>query len=78
MRGDIERSLWMKRSVLKSHLDCQRLPLFHTRPKEGNQLASVCELWSKLAPTLFGGSFFSFSCSSEKKKIYIYRFHVRL
>lgn len=51
-----------------SHLDCQRRPLFHTLPKEGSQLASVCELWSKLAPTLFGGSFFSFSCSSIKRK----------
>ncbi|CAB1316676.1 unnamed protein product, partial [Coregonus sp. 'balchen'] len=46
------------------HLDCQRRPLFHTRPKEGSQLASVWELWSKLAPTRLGGSFFSFSCSS--------------
>lgn len=52
-----------------SHLDCQRRPLFHTLPKEGSQLASVCELWSKLAPTLFGGSFFSFSCSSGKRQM---------
>ena len=42
---------------------------FHTLPKEGSQLASVCELWSKLAPTLFGGSFLSFSCSSGKRQM---------
>lgn len=50
------------------NLDCHRLPLFHTRPKDGSQLGSVCELWSKLAPTRFGGSFFSFSCSSAYRK----------
>lgn len=53
------------------YLDCQRLPLFHTLPKEGSQLASVCELWSKLAPTLFGGSFLSFSCCSGKKETFL-------
>lgn len=58
-----------------SHLDCQRLPLFHTLPKEGSQLASVCELWSKLAPTLFGGSFLSFSCSSGKRQTRSFYLH---
>lgn len=55
---------------LTAYLDCQRLPLFHTRPKDGSQLASVCEPWSKFAPTRLGGSFLSFSCSSVKKGYY--------
>ena len=46
------------------YLDCQRRPLFQTRPKEGSQPALVLELWSKLAPTRSGGSFFSFCFSS--------------
>lgn len=58
--------------ALSTNLDCQRRPLFHTLPKEGSQLASVCELWSKLAPTLFGGSFLSFSCSSGKSEMSLY------
>ena len=62
-------------SVWLSHLDCQRLPLFQTLPNEGSQLASVCELWSKLAPTLFGGSFLNFSCSSEKTQIRHVKWH---
>lgn len=63
----------------KAHLDCQRLPLFHTRPKDGSQLASVCKLWSKFAPTRLGGSFLSFSCSSvEIQRRYIYSWNTRL
>lgn len=60
--------LYRRKEAHVSYLDCQRRPLFHTRPNEGSQLASVCELWSKFAPTLFGGSFFSFSCSPDKRK----------
>lgn len=54
--------------ALDPYLDCQRRPLFQTRPKEGSQPALVLELWSKLAPTLSGGSFFNFCFSSITSK----------
>lgn len=52
-------------SVPDAYRDCQRLPWFHTRPKDGSQPAPVSEVWSKLAPTRSAGSFFSFCFSSK-------------
>lgn len=63
----------LKSVDIYSYLDCQRRPLFQTLPKEGNQPALVLELWSKLAPTLSGGSFFSF-CFSSVNREYVFSF----
>lgn len=52
--------------VPDAYRDCQRLPWFHTRPKDGSQPVPVSEVWSKLAPTRSAGSFFSFCFSSEE------------
>lgn len=52
-------------SITDTYLDWSRLPLLHTLPKEGNHWSDVSAAWLKLAPTLFGGSFFFFSFSTE-------------